>query len=491
MDSYRQFLSIKGLPRYRLVGRTAYVPVEYAGLIGKPTPVLGPAANYTPIEAAFDYQAGITRIAIAKEKFAIFARCGLGKTLMILEWVKHVASQLRAGQCVLIIEPLMVVRQLIEQAAIFYGDSLPIERVPAAKLAEWLASGTGRIGVTNYDALNDDVQPGRLGALAIDESSCLKSHYGAWGQHILRIGRGLRWKLALTGTPAPNDRIEYANHAVFLDRYPTVNAFLARYFVNRGQTDNRWELKPHALRPFYRSLSDWCIFVNNPGTYGWKDNTDTIPPVHVHIENVGLTEAQRRIVADTTGQMFVGSNPGGIGDRAKMGQLAKGKFAGEAVDTLKPAYIRDRIASWPNESTIVWCLYNDEQDRLAKIIPNSASMTGSTPDDERERMIDDFNAGRVRTLISKPKILGYGMNFQIATRHVFSGLQDSYEQFHQAVSRSNRIGSTKPLNVHIPVTEIERPMIDTVLRKAKRIDEETAEQEDLFRESAAGLIHAN
>jgi hypothetical protein len=238
------------------------------------------------------------------------------------------------------------------------------------------------------------------------------------------------------------------------------------------------------LRPFYRSLSDWCIFVNNPGTYGWKDNTDTIPPVHVHIESVGLTTAQRQIVADTTGQMFVGANPGGIGDRSKMGQLAKGKFRGEAVETLKPNYIRDRIASWEGESTIVWCLYNDEQDQIAKIIPNSASITGSTPEDERERIIDDFNAGRIGTLITKSKILGYGRNLQKCTRMVFSGLQDSYEMFHQSVARANRVGSTKPLNVHIPVTEIERPMIDTVLRKAKRIDEETAEQESLFKESA-------
>jgi SNF2 family DNA or RNA helicase len=83
-------------------------------------------------------------------------------------------------------------------------------------------------------------------------------------------------------------------------------------------------------------------------------------------------------------------------------------------------------------------------------------------------------------LISKGKVLGFGLNLQIATRQVFSGLQDSYELFHQCVKRSNRIGSTRPLNVHIPVTEIERPMIDTVLRKAKRIDEETAEQERIF-----------
>ena len=85
-------------------------------------------------------------------------------------------------------------------------------------------------------------------------------------------------------------------------------------------------------------------------------------------------------------------------------------------------------------------------------------------------------------MISKPKILGFGLNLHIATRQVFSGLQDSYEQFYQAVKRSNRVGSTRPLHVHIPVTEIERPMIQTVLTKADRILQDTNEQERIFRD---------
>jgi hypothetical protein len=88
-------------------------------------------------------------------------------------------------------------------------------------------------------------------------------------------------------------------------------------------------------------------------------------------------------------------------------------------------------------------------------------------------------------LISKPKILGFGLNLQIATRQVFSGLQDSYEEFYQAVKRSNRYGSTKPLNVHIPVTELEIPMIDNVLNKASRVNEDARIQERIFR----GHIH--
>ncbi len=90
-----------------------------------------------------------------------------------------------------------------------------------------------------------------------------------------------------------------------------------------------------------------------------------------------------------------------------------------------------------------------------------------------------------KVIISKPKVLGFGLNLQVATRQVFSGLQDSYEQYYQAVKRSNRVGSTKPLDVHIPVTELEEPMVQNVLNKADRVHRNTLEQERIFHEQWA------
>lgn len=407
--------------------------------------------------------------------------CGLGKTLILLEYARAVADRLPAGRCVLIVSPLMVVPQTLSEAARFYGDSLPIEQVRAAGLPAWLASGRARVGITNYEAITDRVEPGRLGALILDESSMLKSHYGSWARRLIELGRGLDWKLCLTGTPAPNDRIEYGNHAVLLDRFPNVNAFLARYFVNRGQTDNRWELKPHGLRPFYRSLSDWCLFLANPATYGWKDNVGTIPPINVHVHDVPLTAAQRSLVAKASGDMY--GSPGGITSRSRLGQLAKGRFEGRDVDTAKPAFVADLVRSWPCEQTLVWCLYNREQDAVEAALPEAAGLRGDTPDEDRFAAIARFQAGEVPALVSKPRVLGFGLNLQAATRQVFSGLEDSYESYYQAVKRSNRVGSTRPLNVHLPVTEIERAMVETVLRKARRVEADTREQEALFKES--------
>ena len=487
-DDYRLFIKAKSLPRFQTVGRSVRFPAEYLGRFCEVKQDQASVA-YEPKAGLFDYQEAIVRKAIQKRHFAVFADCGLGKTLIMLEFARYAQKALGVRKRVLIVSPLMVVDQTIAEAKRFYGGEITIEKVRAKALAAWTQSTGDSIGITNYDALTDDIPQGRLGALVLDESSMLKSHYGKWGTTCLRLGDGLPYKLALTGTPAPNDRIEYASHAVFCNAFPTVNAFLAKYFINRGQTSERWELKPHAVGSFFQGLADWSIFLTDPSVYGWKDNSKPLPPIQVHIHDVELTGEQKQLGIYDHGNLFAGT-VGSFVSRGKASQIAKGKHNGQKIETLKPTFIKDLVESWPEESTIIWCKYNDEQDQLAGLFPDAANIDGSTPIEKRLELIEDFKAGRRRILISKPKILGFGLNLQIATRQVFSGLQDSYEEYYQAVKRSNRYGSTRPLNVHIPVTELEMPMVQNVLDKAHRVNEDARTQEQLFRKGVSDVAQS-
>lgn len=474
IESYRTFLKVKSLPTYSIRGRVASFPDEYATRLGMSS--VETAAAYEPSEFTFDYQRDIARMGISKRKFACFIDCGLGKTIIYFEYIRTV-KRLMPDRGILMLSPLMVIEQTIAECQRWYGESLQLEQVEAKDLPAWLRSCGGKVGIANYESLRNECEQGQLGCIVADESSVLKSHYGKYGQSVLRLGKGLEWKLAGTGTPAPNDRIEYANHAVFLDHFPTVNSFLARYFINRGQTSERWELRPHALEPFYRSISYWSFFLTNPATYGWKDNCASLPPIHVHIDDVDMTDDQHASVRKLTGGLFA-VRAGGITKRSTFSRIAKGL---DGCATRKYDYIKALIESWPDESTIIWCWFNDEQDRLAAIFPDAASIDGTTPHTKRLQLIDEFKSGQRKILISKPKVLGFGLNLQIATRQVFSSLIDSYEAYYQAVKRSNRYGSTRPLHVHIPVVDVERPMVENVLRKAKMVQRDTDEQERIFK----------
>ena len=114
----------------------------------------------------------------------------------------------------------------------------------------------------------------------------------------------------------------------------TVNEFLARYFVNRGQTSNRWEMMPNAVDAFYRNLSHWCIFMVNPATYGWNDNAGTIPPINVAIHRVELTDEQRKATRDTTGTLFVGSPYAASGSVRSWGRSPRGITTGRRSERI-------------------------------------------------------------------------------------------------------------------------------------------------------------
>ncbi len=149
ISSYRQFLDIKKLPAYRVRGRVASFPDEYANRLG--VSAVSNSDTYKPEPFLFDYQAGITAMAIAKRKFAVFADCGLGNSLMLLSYAKYVKEQI-GNKRVLIITPPMVVRQLASEAKRFWGEELPVEIVKASGLQEWLCGNTSAIGITNYEA---------------------------------------------------------------------------------------------------------------------------------------------------------------------------------------------------------------------------------------------------------------------------------------------------------------------------------------------------
>jgi reverse gyrase len=65
----------------------------------------------------FDFQKFIVKRALKAGKYAIFADCGLGKTLMQLEWSYQVTNKTKGR--VLILAPLVVVEQTKKEAENF------------------------------------------------------------------------------------------------------------------------------------------------------------------------------------------------------------------------------------------------------------------------------------------------------------------------------------------------------------------------------------
>lgn len=125
-----------------------------------------------------------------------------------------------------------------------------------------------------------------------------------------------------------------------------------------------------------------------------------------------------------------------------------------------------------NEQWLIWCGFNDEQDAICKQLEEAGisytSVYGSLSPDEKEERIIAFQDGRVQVMVSKPSILGFGLNLQNCHNVIFVGLSDSFESYYQSVRRVYRFGQKKPVNVYIVLSEVEREIFDNVMNKEKQ-----------------------
>ena len=74
-------------------------------------------------------------------------------------------------------------------------------------------------------------------------------------------------------------------------------------------------------------------------------------------------------------------------------------------------------------------------------------------------------------IVTKPRIGGWGLNWQHCPRMIFVGLSDSYESYYQAVRRCWRFGQTQPVDVTIVASRREQTVLENVRRKERQMGE--------------------
>lgn len=171
----------------------------------------------------FDFEKDITRWALAKGRAAIFAGCGLGKTLMQLEWAQQVHNHCGENSKVLILAPLTVTSQTIRE-----GEKFGY----VVRLCESQDDVADGINITNYEKL-EKFTANEFDAVVLDESSILKSFTGKTRNFIIDNFEQVPYKLACTATPSPNDYMELGNHSEFLGVMRR-SEMLAMFFVHDG-----------------------------------------------------------------------------------------------------------------------------------------------------------------------------------------------------------------------------------------------------------------
>lgn len=403
-----------------------------------------PMTGFEPTEITaplFEWQSHVVKWAVKKGRAALFEDCGLGKTIQQLEWANQVS--IKTGGAVIIMTPLSVAPQTAREASNFGIKAVVVESADQV-------TGSG-VYITNYEKL-DHFDSVEFAGVVLDESSILKSLTGKTRQRLTERFSDTAYKLCCTATPSPNDYTEFGQHADFLGICSPAQ-MLCTFFINDTFNTGDWRLKKHAENEFWKWVSSWAACISKPSDIGYEDGGYKLPELNLQKVVVEVDETE---LADD-GELFRNPTLSATTIHKEMRLTAEARV--QAVADL---------ANGSDEQWLIWCNTNDESERLASAIPGSVEIKGSDKAKKKVDAASDFVSGKIRILISKSKIFGYGMNFQNCRNVAFVGLSYSFEDFYQALRRSYRFGQKRSVNAYVVHATTEGAIMRTIEKKIKQ-----------------------
>ena len=408
----------------------------------------GAAHGFAPVwmpEFLFPFQTALTDWAIRQGRGGLFCDCGLGKGPMGLVWAENVIRKTNGR--VLYLTALAVSHQILREA-----EKFGIE-------AHRSVDGTAQPGITvaNYERLKL-FNPADFSGVVCDESSVLKNFDGTRRNEITVFLRKVPYRLLATATAAPNDYLELGTSSEALGNLGHMD-MLNRFFkndLNNSATGRmhgeviKWRFKGHAEMPFWRWVCSWARACRRPSDLGFEDGEFILPP---------LEEFEHLVEANTLADGMLFALPA-VG--LKEQREERRRTVRERCEKVAALVAHD-------EPALIWCHLNEEGDLLERLIPDAVQVAGSDSDDAKEEKLLAFATGEARKLITKPRIAGFGLNYQHCA-HVTFFPSHSYEQYYQGVRRCWRFGQHRPVRVDIVTTEGEQQVLKNLKRKAAQAD---------------------
>ena len=423
-------------------------------------PIATGLTTITPLHSAmFQFQKDVTHWSLKLGKSAAFLGTGTGKTLIELEWAKHISKH--TDSPILILAPLAVAQQTVYTEAPKFGFD--------ARIVKHRNEVGGGINVTNYDRI-DDFDPSAFSGVVCDESSILKSLDSKTRAKLIEMFAATQFKLCATATPAPNDYMELGNHSEFLGVMKATE-MLSMFFIHDGGETQKWRLKGHARKEFWKWVCSWAVSMRKPSDIGYPDDGFVLAPKYEHIHTVQVdtpTDGYLFALPAETLQERIGARRTSISGRIKCGL--------------------EVIAKEKDEQWLIWCNLNAEQDAIAMELGSDCiSIYGSLDPDEKIARLHQWLSGENKYLVSKCSIFGFGCNFQQCARELFLGINDSWESYYQGVRRIWRFGQKRDVHVHMIVASTE----GNVIQNLKRKDREAEEMADEMAENTQDLTRMN
>ena len=213
------------------------------------------------------------------------------------------------------------------------------------------------------------------------------------------------------------------------------------FFIHDSSSTSKWRLKGHAEDVFWQWMCSWAVFIDNPSNLGYKMEGYDLPNLNI-----------KEIIVD--GDEFINETLT-LTQRRQARKDTLSERCSAAAD----------LVNGSDEQWIVWCNLNDESSTLKGLIFECSEVKGSDKATHKTEAMLSFSHEKLKCLVTKPSIAGFGMNWQNCHNMIFVGLSDSYEQLYQALRRCYRFGQDKEVNAYIVMSAREGSVRANIERK--------------------------
>ena len=317
--------------------------------------------------------------------------------------------------------------------------------------------------------------------MVIDESTTIKNRTAKRTKNVIKLGKGVRYKRILTGTPVTKSPLDLWSQFAFLDEdllgFKSFYSFRARYCVmdSRPVGGNRKiefplyyinleQLEDKILPYTHRVLKKDCL---------------DLPPQIWQRRNVFLSNEQRNAyeILKEHARVVIQDKQSSIHNKlteiAKLQQVCSGFLYSDDGKLVELSNAKlDELLNVIEEiegKIIIWATFRYSIQKIEETLQKKygeksvVSLYGDTK--KRADVVDNFNSSRgARFLVSNPSVGGYGLTLNASSYQIFFNNSYNLEERLQAEARNHRSGQTADKVTYIDLVAIKT--IDEFIIKA-------------------------
>lgn len=401
---------------------------------------------------------------------------GTGKTISTLEAFRRWRRDGGQGR-MLVLAPLSILKPSWgDDIAKWLGDEFTYSIAYAKNRLEAFLSGADII-ITNHDAvkwatkkenarfMHEAFPDDQEHWLVIDEATAFKNATSQRSKAMLTLRTYFDRRIAMSGTPTAKDVLDIFHPTLIIDDGEHLGN---KFFQFRNLVTDpiqvgpdpkmvKWVAKDGAEEHVAQALADICI------RYRFEDCLD-IPPNQTLTYHVDLSPKQRALYLQMLETNMVENDDGervtavnaGVRVRKLLQLLTGAVYNGDGDVT---TFHQDRYdlvmqLAKEREHSLVAFNWRHEVEALTKLadklkIPYGV-IDGSVKNEDRIKVVEDFQAGRLQVVFAHPQSAGHGLTLTKGTATIWCSPTynaEHYQQFNRRIYRAGQTQATQTIHI--------------------------------------------